>query len=218
MQKAIVQAIYKMVEEKVGIAKIRSWQSDAFIRVRDLGGALYPQIAELISAGEVGTYTNAKGVKWCVFYDLYSPWYKEIKESIKRGENPVLKTKYRSEAYEDGTYFGVMEAPPSLEEVQAVVESHDMKCEIDDEYALIEFWASDGQDVPVEFNFDGTSEDFIKEVKDAADIYDVEEEVIILLNAKLSGATGIPDTQTLLDSCKEVEERLTALSSALQRL
>ena len=45
-------------------------------------------------------------------------------------------------------------------------------------YGFIEFWTDTaGQDIPTEIYFDGTAEDFVAQFREAADNYDVDEEV-----------------------------------------
>ena len=47
-----------------------------------------------------------------------------------------------------------------------------------DKYGLVEFWTNTaGQDIPTEFDFDGTPEDFIRSFVERAENYDVDDEV-----------------------------------------
>ena len=83
-------------------------------------------------------------------------------------------------------------------------------------YALIEFWTDTaGQDIPTEIEYDGTPEDFVKQFTQAADNYDVDEEVEIY--ADMRGKRGVPNTiRELLDDCEEAKQTLTDIAEALQ--
>lgn len=86
----------------------------------------------------------------------------------------------------------------------------------DDWYGLVEFWTDTaGQDIPVEIDFDGTAEDFVKEFVEYAENYDVDEEVEIYANGR--GKRGIPDTiREILDDCQEAKNTLMEIADRLQ--
>lgn len=82
-------------------------------------------------------------------------------------------------------------------------------------YGIIEFWTDTaGQDIPTEFTFDGTAEDFVKEFTEAAKRYDVDEEVE--LYAGMRGKQGVPNTiRELMDDCREAKDTLMKLAEKL---
>lgn len=82
--------------------------------------------------------------------------------------------------------------------------------------ALIEFWTDTaGQDIPTEFDYDGTPEDFVKQFTERAENYDVDEEVELYANMR--GKNGVPDTvRELLDDCQEVKDTLMEIAEKLQ--
>ena len=83
-------------------------------------------------------------------------------------------------------------------------------------YALVEFHTSAGQDVVVEFNFDGTKEDFAKKLLQEANSYDVDERVAIFINSL--GKNGVPSTaRELLEDCEEAKESLSYLASLFHK-
>ena len=90
------------------------------------------------------------------------------------------------------------------------------KNEDDNWYGLVEFWTdSAGQDIPTEFDFDGTAEDFVKEFVKCANNYDVDEEVELLVDNR--GERGIPSTvREILDDCQEAKDTLMDIASRLQ--
>lgn len=82
--------------------------------------------------------------------------------------------------------------------------------------ALIEFWTDTaGQDIPTEFDYDGTPEDFVKQFTESAENYDVDEEVELYINMR--GKNGVPDTvRELLDDCQEAKDTLMEIARKLQ--
>lgn len=86
----------------------------------------------------------------------------------------------------------------------------------DDWYGLVEFWTDTaGQDMPVEIDFDGTAEDFVKEFVEYAENYDVDEEVEIYAESR--GQRGVPSTiRELLDDCQEAKDTLMKIADRLQ--
>jgi len=88
---------------------------------------------------------------------------------------------------------------------------------IEDNSALVEFWTDTaGQDIPTEIDFDGTPEDFVKQFSEAAENYDVDEEVEVFANMR--GQRGVPNTiRELLDDCEEAKQTLTEIAEALQK-
>lgn len=82
--------------------------------------------------------------------------------------------------------------------------------------AIIEFWTDTaGQDIPTEFDYDGTPEDFVKQFTEAAENYDVDEEVELYVNMR--GKDGVPDTvRELLDDCQEAKDTLMEIAEKLQ--
>ena len=84
--------------------------------------------------------------------------------------------------------------------------------------AMIEFWTDTvGQDIPTEFDYDGTPEDFVKQFTERAENYDVDEEVELYVNMR--GKNGVPDTvRELLDDCQEAKDTLMEIAEKLQEV
>jgi hypothetical protein len=82
--------------------------------------------------------------------------------------------------------------------------------------ALIEFWTDTaGQDIPTEFDYDGTPEDFVKQFTERAENYDVDEEVELYVGMR--GKDGVPNTvRELLDDCQEAKDTLMEIARKLQ--
>lgn len=82
----------------------------------------------------------------------------------------------------------------------------------------VEFWTDTaGQDVVVEFDYDGTPEDFIREFNDKADAYDVDEEVALYINSL--GKRGVPSTaRELVKDCEEAKETLMEIADRLNKV
>ena len=100
-----------------------------------------------------------------------------------------------------------------LEEMGIKYEYH--KVDGDNYYGLVEFWTDTaGQDIPTEFDFDGTAEDFIKEFTESAENYDIDEEMRVYI--PMLGANGCPDSsETLLEDIKEAKRTLMEIASRL---
>ena len=80
----------------------------------------------------------------------------------------------------------------------------------------IEIWTdTSGQDVPIECNKKGELKETIRY---RAENYDVNEEVGFFLEASNRGFQGVPDVVTLVDDCREVEEKLKELWFAVKDL
>ena len=83
-------------------------------------------------------------------------------------------------------------------------------------YGLVEFWTDTaGQDIPTEFYYDGSPEDFVAKFTECANNYDVDEEVELYVNMR--GKNGVPDTvRELLDDCQEAKDTLMEIAEKLQ--
>lgn len=83
--------------------------------------------------------------------------------------------------------------------------------------AIIEFWTNTaGQDIPTEFDYDGTPDDFVRQFKKQTENYDVDEEVEILVNIR--GICGVPKTvRKLLDDCQEAKDTLMKIADKLEK-
>lgn len=90
---------------------------------------------------------------------------------------------------------------------------------IDDTFASFEFWTDTaGQDVVVEFYYDGTPENFIEEFVDYAENYDPDEEAEIYVRNGMLGQNGVPDSlRVLLDDCEEAKDTLMDIAESLSR-
>ena len=85
-----------------------------------------------------------------------------------------------------------------------------------DWYGLVEFWTDTaGQDIPTEFDFDGTAEDFVKQFCEAAENYNVDDEVELYVDMR--GKNGVPNTvRELLDDCQEAKNTLMDIAEKLK--
>jgi len=106
------------------------------------------------------------------------------------------------------------------EEIYDVLDSMNIKydtnyCDSETE-ALIEFWThTAGQDIPTEFDYNGSPEDFVKQFIEKAENYDVDEEVELFVNMR--GKDGVPNTvRKLLDDCQEAKDILMEIARKLQ--
>lgn len=91
------------------------------------------------------------------------------------------------------------------------------KHNIDDNFACFEFWTDTaGQDVVVEFDYDGTGEDFINKFVEYAENYDVDSEVE--LYASMRGQHGVPSSiRTIVEDCEEAKATLMEIAECLSR-
>lgn len=114
-----------------------------------------------------------------------------------------------------------MKSQEKWEEIYDVLD--DMHVRYNTEYcdskteALIEFWTNTaGQDIPTEFDYDGTPEDFVKQFTERAENYDVDEEVELFVNMR--GKDGVPNTvRELLNDCQEAKDTLMEIAEKLQK-
>ena len=83
-------------------------------------------------------------------------------------------------------------------------------------YGMVEFWTdTSGQDIPVEFDFDGTAEDFVKQFCEHAETYDVDDEVELFI--RMRGKQGVPNTvRELLNDCQEAKDTLINIADELK--
>lgn len=58
--------------------------------------------------------------------------------------------------------------------------------------------------------------DFPEKVQEYADCFDVEEHVVMWLDAKSSGVSGVPDIETLVEDAKYIEQDIKDLANALK--
>ena len=102
------------------------------------------------------------------------------------------------------------------QKIEKVFKDKGIKFERTEENALVEFWTDTAnQDIPTEFEYDGTPEDFVRQFKERAEAYNVDDEVELYANMR--GKNGVPNTiRELLDDCQEAKDTLTELSNSLQ--
>ena len=103
-----------------------------------------------------------------------------------------------------------------MNRIEKVFNDLGIKMEIDGDNVLVEFWTdTSGQDIPIEFEFDGTAENFVEKFTEEAELYDVDEEVAIFINMR--GKNGVPESVTdLLASCKEAKNTLMDIAEKLK--
>ena len=106
----------------------------------------------------------------------------------------------------------------TFNEIKEILEEKGVKYEIrpKEGYGLVEFWTDTaGQDIPTEFDFDGTPDGFVKEFVERAENYDVDEEVELFVGMR--GKQGVPDTiRELIDDCQEAKNTLLDIAKALK--
>lgn len=90
------------------------------------------------------------------------------------------------------------------------------KYDIDDNFACFEFWTDTaGQDVVVEFDYDGTGRDFIEKFCEYAENYDVDSEVALYVGMR--GQHGVPSSvRTIIDDCQEAKDTLMEIAEDLK--
>ena len=102
------------------------------------------------------------------------------------------------------------------EKIENVLEELNVKYSIKDSEALIEFWTdTSGQDIPTEFDYDGSIENFVEEFARCVENYDVDEEVELFVGMR--GQQGVPDTvRELIDDCQEAKDTLMLIAERLK--
>lgn len=103
------------------------------------------------------------------------------------------------------------------EQIEEVLDDMNLRYDISKENeAIVEFWTDTaGQDIPIELDYDGTPEDFVEKFTEAADNYDVDEEVELFVNMR--GKQGVPNTvRELLDDCQEAKDTLMEIAEKLK--
>jgi len=115
-------------------------------------------------------------------------------------------------------YVKCSENDLTFEQIESVLDDLGVGYEIEGDYGLVEFWTDTaGQDIPTEFDFDGTPEGFIREFIRSAEAYDVDEE--FELYASMLGENGIPSSaRTLLEDLEEAKGTLMEIANALESL
>lgn len=89
--------------------------------------------------------------------------------------------------------------------------------DIEDTFASFQFWTDTaGQNVVVEFDFDGTGEDFINKFVEYAENYDVDDEVELFV--PMRGKQGVPSSvRTIVADCEEAKATLMEIAECLSR-
>lgn len=104
-----------------------------------------------------------------------------------------------------------------MEIIEKVFDEMGIYYKVDNKTALVEFWTDTAwQDIPTEFDFDGTPEDFVGRFVECAENYDIDEEVE--LYASMRGQSGVPNTiRELLDDCQEAKDTLMEIAEELKK-
>ena len=136
----------------------------------------------------------------------------------RMGKQIIVNT--RCDGYCDGLEDKVERIYKTLSnlDVKCTVRYHaENETKVKNVYALVEFWTDTaGQDIPTEFEYDGTPEDFVAKFTEAAESYDVDEEVRIY--SESLGKRGVPSTMTeLFADCQEAKNTLMQIEKALKR-
>lgn len=132
---------------------------------------------------------HSKGVAWLLYE------YKRDKIMIKDKDNAELWGK-----------------------IGNVLDEENIKYELYNNSALIEFWTDYcGQDIPTEFEYDGTPEDYINKFCECAESYDVDEEVEVVINNR--GKDGCPSAVCdLLADCEEAKSTLMRIARKFKNI
>lgn len=136
-----------------------------------------------------------------VITDPLNVIYNIIEEELTRGNNMTPQEKW--------------------EKIYDVLDNMDVKYNTNycgsETQAIIEFWTDTaGQDIPIEFDYDDTPEDFVKQFTERAENYDVDEEVELYVNMR--GKNGVPNTvRELFDDCQEAKDTLMEIAEKLQK-
>jgi hypothetical protein len=103
-----------------------------------------------------------------------------------------------------------------MKRIEEVFENMGINHEIEDNHAFIEFWTDKaGQDIPVDIDYDGTPEDFVKKFTEYAENYDVDDEVECYVNMR--GKNGVPDSiRDLTDDCQGAKDTLMEIAENLK--
>lgn len=108
--------------------------------------------------------------------------------------------------YEKTNMNNIEEDIDKLNRIKAAIEemaSFEEEDEEDGKFVTIEFWTDTaGQDVIIQFNYDGTSDDFMEQLRNYVNNYDPNEET--KLYSENMGQNGVPDSiETILEDCEE---------------
>lgn len=103
-----------------------------------------------------------------------------------------------------------------MKRLENVLDNLGVKYEIRDHYAIIEFWTDTaGQDIPVEIDHNGTTEDIINQFVDYAEGYDVDDQVELYVGMR--GQNGVPETvRELLADMQEAKDTLMMIAEKLR--
>lgn len=103
-----------------------------------------------------------------------------------------------------------------MERICNLLDELGIKNEIEENFALIEFWTdTSGQDIPVEIDFDGTVDDLVNKFSMYAENYNVDEEVEIY--APMRGTNGVPTSiRELLNDCQEAKDTLMDIAKKME--
>lgn len=67
------------------------------------------------------------------------------------------------------------------------------------------------------FSISISSDSLPDSVRGAAENFDIDDHVYMMLDAKRSGLSGVPDVRTLVDDAEAIQEMLDELADALER-
>lgn len=82
-------------------------------------------------------------------------------------------------------------------------------------YGIIEFWSDLGEDIPIEIDFDGTMEDFLYEVKQSCENFDVDEHAE--MNISMRGQRGVPnDIIGLVKDAEDIQRTMQDIVEAME--
>ena len=104
-----------------------------------------------------------------------------------------------------------------MDTIKKVLDDLGLKYDIEDKNGSIEFWIDTaGQDVYTDVEYDGTPEDFVKKFKEAAESYDVWEEVELYV--EMRGKGGVPKSvEVLIDDMREAKKTLLDIAEKLEK-
>lgn len=105
-----------------------------------------------------------------------------------------------------------------MERIYNVFDEMGVRIDDNEDGVTVEFWTDTaGQDVAIQFDYDGTPEDFVIQFNDKAEAYDVDEEVALYINSL--GKRGIPSTaRELVEGCEEAKKTLMEIADKLNKV
>lgn len=103
-----------------------------------------------------------------------------------------------------------------MQRIEEALDAMGICYDIKENAVSLEFWTDTaGQDIPIDIEYDGTAEDFVKKFTEYAENYDVDEEVEMYANIR--GKNGVPKSiRTLWNDCQEAKNTLMEIAANIK--